>query len=658
MTRSFHFLATLGWHALLVFCALTSASVLASGQPQSLATTLTPNGDSNQVHSSAGLTIYPTATSPRLKAGRVSPDAIATLSESTIEIELAQPTIQQLSEALASKSRALVSGVVLPVSRDISTAGMRATIGALDALPEKSVRLKVRWKIPDSSSATFAFNPQNARSDDDVTIQIPDGGTNGDTNDFRFSNLLSRMRARPDAFPSGVVWLGAPIDSHSISEMSLVGSKSAILNVIDSVTHYVYGTARIRTSETSLGTDSRKSFEACLSDVACTPKFETSATRATVRIEFIDHTSGRRLTCSGTLVTDERGSGLAYLLTANHCMPTQAEAESLTIFWNDQIETCSPSSGTSTNYLVLPGGADLVYAGGWATTGGVDISLLGLRVLPSRIPVSFAPWSTVLPPTGTSVFGVHHPHSLEKKASLGTVSSYIRCISIDQCDNAREWPQTVRQTWTSAGLSGPGSSGSGLFLDTSGALFGVASIATGNPACGVHPDTDVYTQNGYALLETVWSGVAPFLSPPIRPLDTATLSGITDMLVADQSCSLDIDGDGTVRADTDGLLLLRTLLGFSGSAVTNGALGTPSAGSSLTRGTWPLIKAHVDDMRASLALDLDGDSKVDAMREGLIFLRAMLGLSAQTTLNGLGLPTSAWPTISSRLRENCGLVIQ
>ena len=38
-------------------------------------------------------------------------------------------------------------------------------------------------------------------------------------------------------------------------------------------------------------------------------------------------------------------------------------------------------------------------------------------------------------------------------------------------------------------------------------------------------------------------------------------------------CSMDIDDDGLVQAATDGLLITRAMLGLTGTAVTNGALG-------------------------------------------------------------------------------------
>jgi hypothetical protein len=51
---------------------------------------------------------------------------------------------------------------------------------------------------------------------------------------------------------------------------------------------------------------------------------------------------------------------------------------------------------------------------------------------------------------------------------------------------------------------------------------------------------------------------------------------------------MDLDGDGVVSATGDGLMLVRALLGFSGSAVT-----TNAAAASGTRRSWGEIRAHL-----------------------------------------------------------------
>ena len=52
--------------------------------------------------------------------------------------------------------------------------------------------------------------------------------------------------------------------------------------------------------------------------------------------------------------------------------------------------------------------------------------------------------------------------------------------------------------------------------------------------------------------------------PVPTPLAKAVLPG---------TCSLDIDGDGTIGAATDGVMLVRAAFGITGSAVTSGAIG-------------------------------------------------------------------------------------
>ena len=56
------------------------------------------------------------------------------------------------------------------------------------------------------------------------------------------------------------------------------------------------------------------------------------------------------------------------------------------------------------------------------------------------------------------------------------------------------------------------------------------------------------------------------------------------------SSCLDLDGDGVALPLTDGLMMLRALLGLTGTAVTNGALPVPSP----PRPTWAAIRAHMN----------------------------------------------------------------
>ncbi|MEO7253029.1 MAG: choice-of-anchor Q domain-containing protein, partial [Casimicrobium sp.] len=54
-------------------------------------------------------------------------------------------------------------------------------------------------------------------------------------------------------------------------------------------------------------------------------------------------------------------------------------------------------------------------------------------------------------------------------------------------------------------------------------------------------------------------------------------------------CTLDLDGNGTISAATDGLMMARALFGLTGTAVTGNALGA-----SPTRGDWASIRSYVN----------------------------------------------------------------
>ena len=54
------------------------------------------------------------------------------------------------------------------------------------------------------------------------------------------------------------------------------------------------------------------------------------------------------------------------------------------------------------------------------------------------------------------------------------------------------------------------------------------------------------------------------------------------------------------------------------------------------------------------ALDMDGDNQVQAFKEGLVLLRSMLGFSAANAVNGTGITQSQWDSVRNNLNANCG----
>ena len=83
------------------------------------------------------------------------------------------------------------------------------------------------------------------------------------------------------------------------------------------------------------------------------------------------------------------------------------------------------------------------------------------------------------------------------------------------------------------------------------------------------------------------------------------------------------------KAGSDGVLLLRYLLGFRGSALSTGALG--AAGAQPLR-TDAQIEAHINAYMSRF--DVDGDGQVYAMTDGLMIVRRLLGLSGAALTAG------------------------
>ncbi|MBF0438519.1 MAG: matrixin family metalloprotease [Magnetococcales bacterium] len=92
--------------------------------------------------------------------------------------------------------------------------------------------------------------------------------------------------------------------------------------------------------------------------------------------------------------------------------------------------------------------------------------------------------------------------------------------------------------------------------------------------------------------------------------------------------TLDIDGNGKYDPLTDGVLVMRYLLGMTGSALTSGAVA--STGS---RTGDAAILAYLDT--AKTVLDVDGDGKITAQTDGLLILRRLFGFSGAALTSGV-----------------------
>ena len=91
--------------------------------------------------------------------------------------------------------------------------------------------------------------------------------------------------------------------------------------------------------------------------------------------------------------------------------------------------------------------------------------------------------------------------------------------------------------------------------------------------------------------------------------------------------SLDLDGNGALEALTDGLLFLRSSFGFSGATLITGAVG-----SGCRYCTAAAIQSRLVALQAVLDVDDNGD--VAALTDGLLVLRFLFGFTGATLVSG------------------------
>lgn len=91
--------------------------------------------------------------------------------------------------------------------------------------------------------------------------------------------------------------------------------------------------------------------------------------------------------------------------------------------------------------------------------------------------------------------------------------------------------------------------------------------------------------------------------------------------------SLDIDGEGQIKPLTDGLLILRSLFGFTGDSLISNAVGNDAA-----RNTPIDIQSYIQTGVDSDALDIDGNGEVKPLTDGLLVLRYLFGFRGDSLI--------------------------
>ena len=179
--------------------------------------------------------------------------------------------------------------------------------------------------------------------------------------------------------------------------------------------------------------------------------------------------------------------------------------------------------------------------------------------------------------------------------------------------------------------SGPASGGTAVTI--SGSNFAGATRVTigGKPVIGMT-----------IVNATVITAITPAGAEGANDVEVTTPegTGIGTGIFTYIEPTLDIDGNGTCDALTDGLLAIRYLFGMTGAPLINGAIG-----SGALRKTAAQIGSYLGSHRS--ALDIDGNGRVDALSDGLLILRYLFGLRGNALIAGAFDPRGARPTASA-----------
>ncbi|MEO5881707.1 MAG: hypothetical protein ABIQ06_04775, partial [Caldimonas sp.] len=114
---------------------------------------------------------------------------------------------------------------------------------------------------------------------------------------------------------------------------------------------------------------------------------------------------------------------------------------------------------------------------------------------------------------------------------------------------------------------------------------------------------------------------------PLAALFCATL-GIPAAFA--QSATFDIDANGSVSSETDGVLILRYLFGMRGSSLVDNAVGVGA-----TRNA-----GQIENVLAGLVggspptLDIDGNGVADTLTDGVLILRYMMNFRGTGLIQG------------------------
>src|SRR6267143_756698 len=128
-----------------------------------------------------------------------------------------------------------------------------------------------------------------------------------------------------------------------------------------------------------------------------------------------------------------------------------------------------------------------------------------------------------------------------------------------------------------------------------------------------------------------FEALEPRLLLSATPTELVTPQEVTTVAItvpAGSLPNLDVDLNGTADALSDGIVIIRHLFGFTGSALTYGAVDPAGQ-----RTDPPAISTYLNQFRNTM-LDVDLNGNADALSDGILIIRNLFGFTGSALTDG------------------------
>lgn len=351
----------------------------------------------------------------------------------------------------------------------------------------------------------------------------------------------------------------------------------------------------------------KEDYASCQLDVACASPAWQATGKAVARYVFTD-TDGLSYICSGTLLADQDVyTQIPYFFTAAHCVNNQQAASSMDMFWLYANTSCG---GSGANAVQTSGGAQLL-----TSKSALDTTFLRLNSTPPT-GVTLSGWTATPLSSNQAVTGIHHALGYPKKYAQGNFQTHARIETANGgysvvADPNGDFSQVVWHT----GITAPGSSGSGVWVEQGGVHYLNGTLLGGSSECSNKSAPDEYSR-----FERSWPFINTWLAATGTPPSLRLL-----------------DSNKPATALLEGVIIARYLQGSRGTALLDG----------VTTRTVDTAKLETQLASVQQIMDIDNDGSKDASKDALLLMRYLLGLRGTPLIEGINLGNSGRNTASA-----------